>query len=397
MDKKKTVFLTLSLGLMLTLLGAGLFGQTSQKGDIYRYLSIFNEVFSLVRNNYVEDVPSTQLIDGAFTGATDAVDEFSFYVPPAQMSAFRAADQQSGIPSGLVLSKRYGYALVISAIAGSPADHAGIEPGDLIEQVDGVPTQKLAIWQIESLLRKKNNGPVKVQVVRGGMAKREEFAIDMKAFEPEGPSLKYYGQVAYIKVPNFLTGTSSRLAELLSQARVAGRKKLIIDVRDNAAGSYDEAIATADELLNHGTITSLVGRRVESRHWDADAKTDFDGDLEVLTDQSTAAGAEVFAAAIHGNTRGKLVGVPTYGMSVVQKFVDLPSGGGLFVTVGHYSTPDLKPIKEQGIRPDQLVDLAVGSIHEEKKGEATKPKDDLILRKALLMFGEQPEQMKAAA
>src|SRR6185369_17753941 len=89
MTKKKIVFLSVSVALLISLLGGALFGQSSQKNNVYRYLSIFTEVFDLVRNNYVEQVPSDQLLEGAFNGVTDAVDEFSYYVPPAQIAAYR--------------------------------------------------------------------------------------------------------------------------------------------------------------------------------------------------------------------------------------------------------------------------------------------------------------------
>src|SRR6266513_3841004 len=89
MSKKKTLFLSLSAVLALTLIGGALFGQATQRNNVFRYLSIFTEVFDLVRNNYVEAVSSDQLMDGAFNGVTDAVDEFSYYVPPSQMSAYK--------------------------------------------------------------------------------------------------------------------------------------------------------------------------------------------------------------------------------------------------------------------------------------------------------------------
>src|SRR5439155_20260452 len=101
----------------------------------------------------------------------------------------------------------------------------------------------------------------------------------------------------------------------------SGSRKLIVDVRGNAGGNIDEAINAADELLTSGLITSLEGRTITARRWQADRNTDFDGDVEVLTDTSTAAGAEIFAAAIHGNGRGKTGGVTTYGKSVVQRFI----------------------------------------------------------------------------
>jgi len=172
---------------------------------------------------------------------------------------------------------------------------------------------------------------------------------------------------------------------------------LIIDVRGNAAGDVEEAITSADELLTSGLITSLKGQHVEAKTWQADRNTAYDGEVEVLTDGSTASGAEIFAAAIHGNQRGKVVGVTTYGKSIVQRFVPLQSGGGVFMTVAHYTTPDLKPIKSGGLRPDVMVDMTALALRDPDKGtKAAKPREDLILQKALQLFNEQPAVKKAA-
>ncbi|HKO54570.1 MAG TPA: S41 family peptidase, partial [Thermoanaerobaculia bacterium] len=180
---------------------------------------------------------------------------------------------------------------------------------------------------------------------------------------------------------------AAQFRNALEEVRKSGNRKLIVDLRGNAGGDVEQAIAAADELLTSGLITSVEGRRVEQRRWQADRETAYDGDLQVLTDNSTAAGAEVFAAAIHGNGRGKLVGVPTYGKAIVQMFIGLPSGGGVQMTVGHYTTPDLKPIKEQGIRPDVVVDLSVAP--EPGSKEAGKKQPDAILEKALSLFNDQ--------
>src|SRR3954451_23247658 len=154
MSKKKIAFLSVSVALLLSLLGGALFGQAAtQKNNVYRYLSIFPGVFDLVRNNYVEQVPPDQLMDGAFSGVTDAIDEFSYYVPPAQMSSYRAFVDADDNGVGAVVSKRFGYAYVIAPVAGSPAANAGIERGDFIEKIDGAPTSKMAVWQIRNALR----------------------------------------------------------------------------------------------------------------------------------------------------------------------------------------------------------------------------------------------------
>lgn len=400
MSRKKVLFVTVSSALLILLIGGALFGQATQKSNVYRYLSIFSEVFDLVRSNYVEQVSSDHLMDGAFSGVTDAIDEFSYYVPPAQMAAYKSFIDSEDNGIGLVVTKRFGYAYVITAIADSPAAKAGIERGDFIEKIDGAPTQKMAVWQMRSALR-ANRG-VKLQVLRGGQTHRDEFTIMPAAYHPVPLATNRFGAVAYIKVPYFEKGTEAKFHSALDDVRRSGNRKLIVDLRGNAGGDVDEAIASADDLLTGGMITSLEGRRIEPKRWQADRATAYDGDVEVLTDPSTAAGAEIFAAAIRGNSRGKVVGVTTYGKSIVQRFIPLASGGGVYMTVGHYTTPDMKPIKETGVRPDVIVDLTSQAIREPNikrpAGAPLPPHEDLILNKALAMFGEPAATaMKKAA
>lgn len=397
MTKKRIAFLTLSVVLMVTLLGGALFGQTSQKTDVYRYLSIFSEVFDLVRNNYVEPVTSEQLMDGAFTGVTDAIDEFSYYVPPAQMTAYKGFHDVEDNGLGVIVTKRFGYAYVIAALADSPAAKAGLERGEFIEAVDGQSTSKLAVWQIRGLLQKTK--PVKLRVLRGGETKRETITIEPATFHPVLPSSDTISGVAYVKIPYFEEGSAEKFRAALDDVRKRNIRKVIIDLRGNAGGSVDEAISAADQLLTSGLITTLEGRRMETKRWQADRATAYDGEVQVLIDPSTAAGAEVFAAAIRGNNRGKVVGITTYGKAIVQKFVNLPSGGGVQMTVGHYTTPDLKAITATGIKPDVIVDLSAQSIRDpETKGKDSKDKpEDLILEKALELYGVSPRAEKKAA
>ena len=398
MTKKKIAFLSISVALMILLLTGALFGQGAQKSSVYRYLSIFSEVFDLVRNNYVEQVSSDQLMDGAFTGVTDAIDEFSYYVPPSQMSAYKSFVEVEDNGVGLVVTKRFGYAYVVAPIAGSPADKAGIERGDFIEKVNGQPTTKMAFWQIRNALRA--NGPVKLQVLRGGNTKREELTLQSASFHPVALQTNTISGVGYIRVPYWEKGTATQFRAALDDARKRNVRKLIVDLRGNAGGLMDEAITAADDLLTSGLITSLEGRKIEPKQWQADRNTSFDGEVEVLADVSTAGGGEVFASAIRGNNRGKLIGITTYGKAIVQKFVTLPSGGGVQMTVAHYTTPDLKPITDAGIRPDVVVDLTAQALDEgaTKGTKRHKDEEDLILKKALQMFGAQePAAQKKAA
>lgn len=390
MSKKRIAFLTLSFALMASLIGGALFGQATQKGNnssIYRYLSTFSEVFDLVRSNYVDEVPSNQLLEGAFSGVTDAIDEFSYYVPPQQMAAFKQFVDVEDNSVGLVITKRFGYAFVVSAIPGSPAAAAGIERGDFIESIDGQSLQKLAQWQVRSTLANAAKRPFKMQIIRGGQTKREVVTVQPAVFHPLNLGVKEYDTVAVVTLPFFDKGSSARFSDVLADLRKRGTKKLIVDVRGNAGGDVDEAVRAADLLLSGGTITSLHGRKLDAKRWDADKATSFDGDVLVLTDVSTAAAGEIFAAAIQGNNRGKAVGVTTFGKSIYQRFVPLASGGGVQMTVGHYTTPDLKPIKELGVKPEVVVDLTADQLPD-VDGHPVKNTDDSILRKALSMFGQ---------
>lgn len=394
MNRKKIVFLLASVVLMVTLVAGGLFGQGVGKDNVYRYLSIFTEVFSLVRSNYVEDVESEKLIEGAFEGLTSAIDEYSYYVPPAEMAAYRdyAQPEMSGV--GLVVSRRFGYAYVVATLEGSPAAEAPIDAGDFIERIDGKPTQDMALWQVRSALHGEPGTKVELVVLKGSMNRRETLDLERRAFTIPPPAFTTVEGIGYIRIPFFDASTPAALGKALDAASQAGASRLIIDVRGNADGSIESAIASADLLLTDGEIASVSGRRVEAKTWNADPALAWEGELLVLADTSSASAAEVFAAAIQDNDRGQIVGTRTHGKAIEQKLVKLPSGGALFVTIADYSTPDDKPIRGEGVRPEVIVDLTPLAIRGPKEEEQEKP--DLILEKAIAMLKSAEEEKKAA-
>jgi carboxyl-terminal processing protease len=392
---KKVIFLALSVGVIGALLAAAVFGQAVQQDNVYKYLSVFSEVFSIVRTNYVDEVASDKLVDGAFRGATQAVDEFSYYVSPTDMPAYRAfLEPGEMLDPGVLLTKRFGYAFVIGVVPGSAAEKAGIKPGDFIEKVDGTDTEDMAVWQVLSALRGKNGATRTLVIVRGGATSREEISFSIEPAVEVELEEKSYGHVAYLKVVDFSGGTAERLERKLAEIRGAGTTGVILDLRGNSTGPIEESIRVADLFLAGGTITSISGRKVDEKAWQADKTTAFDGKVVVLTDGASAAGAEIVAAAISGNQRGQVVGLPTYGKAIVQRLVDLPSGGGLHITIGHYTRPDLEPISHEGVKPDVTVDRMAFDDKSSQDGEGKKK--DPILEKALSLL-EAPAEDKAAA
>jgi carboxyl-terminal processing protease len=393
---KKVIFLAISVGIMGALLAAAMFGQAVQQDNVYKYLSVFSEVFSIVRTNYVDEVSPDTLVDGAFQGVTQAVDEFSYYVPPAEMAAYRQfLDARELIDPGMVISKRFGYAFVLGVDPGAAAEKAGIKAGDFIEKIEDRDTADMAVWQIQAALHARDGEARNLVVVRGGGTKREEVILTLSPKDDVPLEEKTYGRVGYVKIPNFQPGVADRVEERLVALRAAGTDALILDVRGNSTGDVEESIRVADLLLSGGTITSIAGRKADAQVWQADRETVFDGEVVVLTDSSCAEGAAVLAAAISGNQRGQVVGLTTYGRAIVQRMVDLPSGGGLFITIGHYTKPDLEPIKQDGIRPDVVVDRSAWDNAKGEDGEDVE-KPDPILEKALSLL-EVVEEEKAAA
>lgn len=387
MNRKKLWFLAISVVLMSTVVAAGLFGQAAPSDQLYRYLSIFTEVMSLVQNHYVDEVEPQRLVEGAFSGVTEAIDEFSYYVEPEQMAehAKYLADERSEL--GLTVSKRLGFAYIVAVVPGSPAAEAGLESGSFIERVNGELTSDMPIWRIRQELRGSDDQPVRLVVVGAGMEERQSYDIVAAPLERQPLALEELDRVAVIRVPSFQEGTAEEFGTLLQQLEEKKVRKIVVDLRQNATGTIEESIAAADVLLSAGTITTIQGRRIQDRSWEADRDSLYTGDVIVLTDSSTASGAEIFAAAVQGNERAKIVGLPTYGRAIEQRFVELPTGGGLNVTVGQYIDPRGKVIRENGVRPDVTLSAATLAFQREN-GEDSQ---DLILERALQMLRSSPE------
>jgi len=263
-----------------------------------------------------------------------------------------------GLPGEAIQAEAEEGRVVLTGTASSPA------VADQIAKM-AAPFSKEIVNSVQiALPHRQKQILLKVRFAQVDRTKVTQFGINLFSTGATNTfgaiTTQQFGRVSYIKVPYFEKGTAAQFRAALENVRKNDSRQLIVDLRGNAGGDIDEAIAAADELLTSGLITSLEGRRLDRRQWQADRSTSYDGAVEVLQDNATAAGAEIFAAAIHGNGRGKTVGITTYGRSIVQKLVTLPSGGAVYMTVGHYTSPDLKPIKDGGVKPG----LAYGETDE---------------------------------
>lgn len=425
MSKSRTLGFAGSLALVLVLfvvlpgLGADEKDKDGRDG-LYRPLGLFTEVLSLVQSNYVEPVETKNLMTGAFSGMTEAMDPFAEYIPPDKMAAFTVAtaarEKKEVTDVGLVLAKRLGYPYVVAAIEGGPAAAAGAKSDDVIEKIDDVPARGLAIWEAEARLAGKPGGRVRILVVReGGKPRRRMLEIVRSNWTAARPSVSRVESQIVLRVPSFTPGTADAVKELLKS--YDRTKPLLLDVRSNATGTFDEAARAAALFAPAGPLGQMKGRRIETTSYSAPpGERVHESRLVVLVDSGTAGPAELFVAGLReagakpgpaktadgpekdeassepakGDGTVKLVGEPTFGMGFQSQVVKLQSGGALRISVGKIHTVRGRVLSPRGVEPDDRV-------YALPVDESAKVPADPILLRGLKVLAEGAAPVRAAA
>ena len=382
-------------------IGYALFKTSDDK--TYRSLTVFSEVLEHIQHDYVEDANMHQVTIGALHGLLDSLDPESSYLSPLEYADYKKkADIKGKGEVGLVLSKRFGYVIVVSVLPDSPAQKVGMHAGDILESIAGFTTNQMAIGQAQILLTGEPGSTVKVEVVRRGRTESQEMDLAFAKLPP--PRLledKIEGDILYIRVPMFDSGTSKQIRDKLAQASHQGVSKLILDLRDCATGQMGEAVSAAQLFLGSGTIATLKGQTVAAQTLTADpAKVVWKEPMTVLISSSTAGPAEVLASAIADNHRGETVGTRTFGMASEQKLIQLDDGAALILTVANYFTPGGKSIPSEGVEPIAEVRPSAEDIAD-LQGETRAPNqtpslDDPVLKRAIEILQRAAKQPKAA-
>jgi carboxyl-terminal processing protease len=356
--RTKVVILCFSLAIVLFTVVGGLSVKASTPNDgAYRQLGVYSEVLSRVRSEYVEEPNIPNVTDGALHGLLESLDANSSYLDPQEYKDYKAHKNEGKADIGATISKRFGYAAVISVIPGGPADKAGIDTSDIVEAIEGKSTREMSLAEINSTLTGQVGSNVTVSVVRARRAQPTKAVItrEIAQYPPVSTEMMDDG-IAYLKVDAFPKGKSQEIANKVKSAQKSGAKKLILDLRDCSAGEESEGIATANLFLNHGTITYLQGQRFPKETFNADpSKAITSLPVVVLVNRGTAGPAEIVAAAIMENARGDVLGDKTFGVGSVQKTIDLPDGAALILSVAKYYSPTGKAIQDTAITPNILV------------------------------------------
>src|ERR1700757_2350953 len=356
--KAKAAILVSSFTVLLFMVVGGLGGVRASSNDgAYRQLQVYSEVLSRVNSEYVEDPNIPKVTDGALHGLLEALDSNSSYLSPREYDDYKSKKSDAKADIGAAISKRFGYAAVISVIPGGPADKAGIQGSDIFEAIEGHSTREMSLAEIRALMSGPAGSNVNVSVVRARRAEPQKLTItrDVVAIPTVSEKMMDDG-VGYIKADTFSKGKAQEIATRIKSLQKQGAKKFVLDLRNNGEGEESEGIATANLFLNHGTITYLQGQKYPREAFTADpAKAITNLRVVVLVNRGTAGAAEVVAAAILENARGDVVGDKTFGDGSVQKLIDLPDGSALILSVAKYYSPSGKAIQDSAVTPNVLV------------------------------------------
>jgi len=344
----------------LVLLYAGLgfaLARTSEDGA-YRSLGVFGEVLQRVQQDYVEEPNMRQVARGAMHGLVESLDAQSGYLSAREYEDYQArlkAHPKGDI--GVVLSKRFGYLLVLTALPDSPAQKAGLSTGDILESIAGFSTREISIRQAELLLQGEPGTPVKITEVRhGGTESKDIEVVRAVVAVPRLAADKVDDDIAYIRVNTLADGRSGEIRQKLADFSKQGLHKLVLDLRDCSSGKVSEAVATANLFLNTGTIATLKGQTVPVQEFKADPqKAVWTGPVTVLLSASTSGAGEILAAALAQDRGVPTIGERTFGSASEQSVIPLEDGGALILTTALYRDPSGKAINEGGVKPSVEV------------------------------------------
>src|SRR6202453_1468720 len=371
--KTKAVILVSSFAMLLFVVVGSLGGVHASSNDgAYRQMQVYSEVLSRVQSEYVEDPNIPKVTDGALHGLVEALDANSSYLTPTAYKAFKAHKSEAKGEIGATVSKRFGYADVISVLPGSPAEKAGIESTDIFASIEGQSTRDMSLPEIRSALSGTPGSTVNVSVVRARRAEPQKMTItrDVVSIPPVSDKMLENG-IGYVKVDALTKGKAQEIAAKIKSLEKSGAKKLVLDLRNTAEGEESEGVATANLFLNHGTITYLQGQKYPREAFNTTpAKAVTTLPVAVLVNKGTAGAAEIVAAAIMENARGDVVGDKTFGEGSVPKTFDLPDGGALILSIAKYYSPSGKAIQEVAVTPNVLVaDEADSVISDDEDSE----------------------------
>ena len=370
-----SVLLVLGIFLGVNARGVSAAGLDVQQGA-YKQIDVYGQVLQYIQSDYVEDPNMNVVTSGGLRGLLESLDADSSYLSPADYKAYKA-DALGKAQVGLNVSKRFGYAVVVSAVPNSPAERANLTDGDIIEAIDGKDTRDISLAMIEHMLTGTPGSKLTLAVVRPSKAAPDKIDLTRAVIsEPPVTDTAYENGSILDLRPELLDRehVNAIEAKLKAAEKSGGAKKVILDLRDVSGDDMKEGIRLANLFLISGTIATLEGQRFPKQTFTAETSRAVDPStpMVVLVNRGSAGAAELAAAAIADNKRGELVGEKTFGEGGEQKTFDLPDGGAVILTIAKYASPSGKPFESEGVTPSVLVASSTGDDQaaDDNEGEA---------------------------
>lgn len=388
--------LSLSFFIVLVVVLGGLGVHASSNDGAYRQLGVYSEVLSRIRTEYVEEPNFPAVTSGALHGLLESLDADSSYLNPDEYKFYKSHQNDGHANVGATVSKRFGYAAVVSVLPGGPADKAGIQTGDIIEAIESKSTHEMSLAAIEEELAGKQGSNINFSVVRPGKAEPQKITVTRDNIVIPGTTDKIVDEgVADIQPVALTKGKAQEIASKIREEQKRGAKKFILDLRNVSEGEANEAVAVANLFLNHGVITYLQGQKYPKQVFTADPQKAITNlPVVVMVNRGTAGPGEIVAAAILDNNRGDVLGDKTFGSGSVQQVIDIPDGSALILSVAKYYTPGGKAIQDSAVTPNIVVASNIDEslpddedgatpTPDEKTKEQQQRKDDEQLQRAV--------------
>jgi carboxyl-terminal processing protease len=366
------------------------FAQSGFDADTFRQLDLFGEVFEQVHENYVEDPDDGELVEGAINGMLTSLDPHSSYLSPDDFGTMQEQTRGSFAGLGIQVTLETedpgkGLVKVISPIDDTPAARAGLEPEDLIYEIEGESVFGMTLTEAINLMKGPKGTSVDLKIIREDEPEPLEFTLvrDVVTVNPVVSRLERE-EFGYLRLASFTAQSEDKIKTALKalDEESSGIKGLVIDLRNNPGGLLDQAVAVSDLFLEGGEIVSTRGRKAKDSMRELGSPGDALGGkpIVVLVNSGSASASEIVAGALQDRNRALLLGTKTFGKGSVQTVLPLQNGmnGALRLTTARYYTPSGRSIQAQGIVPDIVM-----PITRPGQDEPTERRSEADLRGAL--------------
>ena len=332
------------------------------KAEVYKQLDLFGKVFERIKNEYVEEVSTKELVESAINGMLTSLDPHSSYLAADDYDDMRTQTKGEFGGLGIEVTQEDGYVKVITPMDDTPAFEAGIEAGDFITAVDGKSLLGLTLNQAVDLMRGPVGSEIIITVVRKGFDDPFDVSIIRDIIKLTAVKSRMEGDSIVLRISAFNKQTYPNLKDgLRNQIKNAGGLKnvngIVLDLRNNPGGLLSEAISVSDAFLDKGEIVSTRGRNLnDSKRYNAKR-----GDLSkgkpivVLINNGSASASEIVAGALQDHQRAVVVGEKSFGKGSVQTIIPVQGDGAMRLTTSRYFTPSGRSIQALGVSPDIIV------------------------------------------